>query len=104
MGRWAYFGRVGEEDSRKGVKKVKAERKKPEFTFEDFHEIMENCYAQSSVDVMGMILGVELLEEIARRILLHWKTKSYKDKPLRKKLKLYIKWLQSEMSKRESSK
>lgn len=116
MGRWAYFGRVGKEEAKLGVKKVKVDRKRPEFTFEDgfyFDFYLESgakynkldnlsLFCQISGDSCG-VLDKERICYIIRIVQRALRRSSeicscWEHKPLRKKLKLYIKWLQSQSS------
>lgn len=103
-------------------KKPKTERKRPEFTFEDgfyFNFYLENGAKYNKLDnlsvfcqISGDSCGVLVKERICYIIRTVQRAlrdsneicSSWEYKPLRKKLKLYIKWLQSEMSKLESSK
>lgn len=107
------------------VVKTKHERKRPEFTFEDgyyfdFYLERSGEYAEySGLDNLTVFCQISgdsygtLTKARARyiiKIVGEALVKSreicstYAHKELRKKLKLYIKWLQSEMSKLESSK
>ena len=104
------------------IVKTKHKRKRPEFTFEDgmfFNFYLERGGRDSDISnlcVFCQIAGdstgslnkdrilhiIKLVDRALREsseICSQWE-----HKPLRKKLKLYIKWLQSEMSKKEPSK
>lgn len=86
------------------VVKTKHERKRPEFTFEDGVYLGQDYDPSSGYLLITMehprLYTVQQKISAARDYL---KEKSWQScyyfKPLRKKLKLYVKWLQSEMSK-----
>ena len=88
----------------KGVKKLKTERKCPEFTFQDGVDLAEDSCVHS-----GFLIIVMRYEDVftdkqrldaARKYLRNTTYFSdYSYKPLRKNVKLYIKWLQSKISK-----
>lgn len=83
-------------------KKPKIERKKPEFTFEDGVDIAFECM-EADVCLLPFILKGKGANEVALQLLRAYLKRTrhhdcYTYKPLRKKLKLYIKWLQSQSS------
>ena len=84
------------------VTKTKHERKKPEFTFEDGVDIAFECM-EADVCLLPFILKGKGANEVALQLLRTYLKRTrhhdcYTYKPLRKKLKLYIKWLQSHSS------
>lgn len=99
------------------VVKTKHERKRPEFTFEDgfrFNFYLERRKHYSELDnyklfyqILGDSVGVLDKDRISYLIKMVEQAldqsseicSTWEHKPLRKKLKLYVKWLQSEMSK-----
>ena len=108
---------------KKGVKRVKGKRQRPEFTFEDGVELCKfamkwcdrtNAIYVSEYFVTDLIIvlkrdprtGVEIRGVIAEVVKFLRVTSefqhTYENKDFRKKLKLYVKWLQSEMSKKEN--
>ena len=83
-------------------KKPKIERKKPWFTFEDGVDIAFECM-EADVCLLPFILKGKGANEVALQLLRTYLKRTrhhdcYTYKPLRKKLKLYIKWLQSQSS------
>lgn len=88
---------------KRGVKRVKVARQRPEFTFEDGVDL-----AQEAWNHAGLLVAVlrypngytdkdrlKAAQEYLRSTTFY---DGYEYKPLRKKLKLYIKWLQSSES------
>lgn len=91
------------------TKKPKTERNRPEFTFEDGVELAQDTCVHSGFLIVAMRYEDVFTDKdrllAAQEYLRNTNYfNEYGYKPLRKKLKLYIKWLQSEMSKKEPSK
>lgn len=85
-------------------KKPKTERKRPEFTFYDGVGLAEDSCVHSGFLIVAMRYGDVFTDkqrlDAAREYLRNTTYFSdYSYKPLRKKIKLYIKWLQSKTDK-----
>lgn len=90
-------------------KKSKTERKRPEFTFEDGVYLGQDCgfhasYLIITMEYSDLYTAQQQIGAVQEYLKARAWQSDYSFKPLRKKLKLYVKWLQSEMSKREHSK
>lgn len=90
-----------------GDKTPKVERKRPEFTFDDGVNISFECMAVDMYLLPFLLRGrgankmtLQMLQAYLKRTRRH---NCYTYKPLRKKLKLYVKWLQSSESVLECS-
>lgn len=86
------------------MKGVRVERKKPEFTFEDGVFLGLDCGPFAGYVILTMehpsVFPVQQQIGAVKEYLkaTTWQS-DYSFKPLRKRLKLYVKWLQSEMNK-----
>lgn len=91
------------------IVKVEHKRKRPEFTFEDGVYLGQDCGFHASYLIIAMEHSdVYTTQQQIGAVQEYLKARAwqsdYSFKPLRKKLKLYVKWLQSEMSRQEPSK
>ena len=85
-------------------KKPKVKRKRPEFTFEDGVYLGQDCGFDASYLIITMehsdlYTTQQQIGAVQEYLKARAWQSDYSFKPLRKKLKLYVKWLQSKMSK-----
>lgn len=88
---------------KKGVKKAKVVRQRPEFTFEDGVDLAQEAWEHAGFLVVvfrhpNAFTDKERLKAAQEYLRSTTFYDGYEYKPLRKKLKLYIKWLQSSES------